>query len=132
MNTVLAIIALMTILNARTDVTVIHGKYNLTAKDKLLLTFHHFVILFMILGVFFKSRRLVRIHLGVVIAALICWFMFGNSCFLADWQRNSIRYTDEDLQIIHKSRGTQVFEFFSIVIPLLVIDVLKLRHLLLF
>ena len=119
----------MTFLNARTDVTVIHGKYNLTAKDKLLLTFHHFVILFMILGVFFKSRRLVRIHLGVVIAALICWFMFGNSCFLADWQRNSIKYTGEDLQIIHKSRDTQVFEFFSIVIPLLVIDILKLKSL---
>ena len=129
MNTVLAIITLMTILNARTDVTVIHGKYNLTAKDKLLLTFHHFVILFMILGVFFKSRRLVRIHLGVVIAALICWFMFGNSCFLAEWQRNSIRYTEEDLQIIHKSSDTQVFEFFSIVIPLLAIDILKLKSL---
>lgn len=127
MNTVLAIIALMTILNARTDVTVIHGKYKLTAKDKLLLTFHHFVILFMILGVFFKSRRLVRIHMGVVVAALICWFMFGNSCFLANWQRNSIRYTDEDLQIIHKSRDTQVFEFFAIVVPLLVIDAWKLK-----
>jgi len=129
MNTVLAIIALMTILNARTDVTVIHGKYNLTAKDKLLLTFHHFVILFMILGVFFKSRRLIRIHLGIVVAALICWFMFGNSCFLADWQRNSIRYTDEDLQIIHKSSDTQVFEFFAIVVPLLAIDMLKLKSL---
>ena len=129
MNIVLAIIALMTILNARTDVTVIHGKYNLTAKDKLLLTFHHFVILFMILGVFFKSRRLVRIHLSVVVASLTCWFMFGNSCFLADWQRNSIRYTDEDLKIIHKSRGTQMFEFFVIVVPLLAIDILKLKSL---
>jgi hypothetical protein len=129
MNTVLAIIALMTILNARTDVTVIHAKYSLSIKDKLLLTFHHFVILFMILGVFFKSRRLVRVHLGVVVTALICWFMFGNSCFLADWQRNSIRYTDEDLQIIHKSRDTQLFEFFSIVIPLIAIDILKLKSL---
>ena len=129
MNTVLAIIALMTILNARTDVTVIHGKYNLTAKDKLLLTLHHFVILFMILGVFFKSRRLIRIHLGIVIVALICWFMFGNKCFLAEWQRNSIRYTEEDLQNIHKSSDTQVFEFFSIVIPLLAIDILKLKSL---
>ena len=119
----------MTILNARTDVTVIHGKYNLTAKDKLLLTLHHFVILFMILGVFFKSRRLIRIHLGIVIVALICWFMFGNKCFLAEWQRNSIRYTEEDLQIIHKSSDTQVFEFFSIVVPLLAIDILKLKSL---
>jgi hypothetical protein len=127
MNTVLAIIALMTILNARTDVTVIHGKYDLTAKDKLLVTFHHFVILFMILGVFFKSKRLVRIHLGVVIAALMCWFVFGNKCFLADWQRNSIRYTEEDVQIIHKSRDTQMFEFFAIVLPLLAIDILKLK-----
>jgi hypothetical protein len=127
MNTVLAIIALMTILNARTDVTVIHGKYDLTAKDKLLVTFHHFVILFMILGVFFKSKRLVSVHLGVVVIALMCWFMFGNKCFLADWQRNSIRYTEEDVQIIHKSRGTQMFEFFAIVIPLLAIDILKLK-----
>jgi hypothetical protein len=127
MNTVLAIIALMTILNARTDVTVIHGKYDLTAKDKLLVTFHHFVILFMILGVFFKSKRLVRIHLSVVIAALMCWFVFGNKCFLADWQRNSIRYTEEDVQIIHKSRDTQMFEFFAIVLPLLAIDILKLK-----
>jgi len=127
MNTVLAIIALMTILNARTDVTVIHGKYDLTAKDKLLVTFHHFVILFMILGVFFKSKRLVSVHLGVVVIALMCWFMFGNKCFLADWQRNSIRYTEEDVQIIHKSRGTHMFEFFAIVIPLLAIDILKLK-----
>jgi hypothetical protein len=127
MNTVLAIIALMTILNARTDVTVIHGKYNLTAKDKLLVTFHHFVILFMILGVFFNSKRLISVHLGVVVIALMCWFMFGNKCFLADWQRNSIRYTEEDVQIIHKSRGTQMFEFFAIVIPLLAIDILKLK-----
>ena len=127
MNTVLAIIALMTILNARTDVTVIHGKYDLTAKDKLLVTFHHFVILFMILGVFFKSKRLVSVHLGVVVIALMCWFMFGNKCFLADWQRNSIRYTEEDIQIIHKSRGTQMFEFFAIVLPLLAIDILKLK-----
>lgn len=127
MNTVLAIIALMTILNVRTDVTVIHGKYKLTAKDKLLVTFHHFVILFMILGVFFKSKRLVSVHLGVVVIALICWFLFGNKCFLADWQRNSIRYTEEDVQIIHKSRGTQMFEFFAIVLPLLAIDILKLK-----
>ena len=119
----------MTILNARTDVTVIHGKYNLTVKDKLLLTFHHFVILFMILGVFFKSRRLIRIHLGVVVTALICWFVFGNKCFLAEWQRNSIRYTEEDVQIIHKSSDTQVFEFFSIVVPLIAIDMLKLKSL---
>jgi hypothetical protein len=117
----------MTILNARTDVTVIHGKYDLTAKDKLLVTFHHFVILFMILGVFFKSKRLVSVHLGVVVIALMCWFMFGNKCFLADWQRNSIRYTEEDVQIIHKSRDTQMFEFFAIVLPLLAIDILKLK-----
>ena len=129
MNTVLAIIALMTILNARTDVTVIHAKYSLSMKDKLLLTFHHFVILFMILGAFFKSRRLVRIHLGLIVVALLCWFMFGNKCFLADWQRKSIRYTEEDLQIIHKSRDTQMFEFFVIVIPLLAIDILKLKSL---
>jgi hypothetical protein len=129
MNTVLAIIALMTFLNARTDVTVIHAKYSLSMIDKLLLTFHHFVILFMILGVFFKSRRLVRIHLGVVVTALICWFVFGNKCFLADWQRNSIRYTEEDVQIIHKSSGTQMFEFFAIVVPLLAIDILKLKSL---
>lgn len=127
MNTVLAIIALMTFLNVRTDVTVIHAKYSLSMKDKLLLTFHHFVILFMILGVFFKTRRLVRIHLGVVVVALICWFIFGNKCFLGDWQRNSIRYTEEDVQIIHKSRDTQVFEFFVIVVPLLAIDLLKLK-----
>jgi hypothetical protein len=127
MNNVLAIIALMTILNARTDITVIHAKYSLAMKDKLLLTFHHFVILFMILGVFFKSRRFVRIHLGVVVAALICWFMFGNKCFLAEWQRNSISYTEEDRMIIHKSRDTQVFEFFAIVVPLLAIDIMKLK-----
>ena len=126
MNIVLAIILLMTILNARTDVTVIHAKYSLSLKDKLLLTFHHFVILFMILGVFFKSKNLVRVHLGVVVLALLCWFMFGNSCFLADWQRNSIKYNEEDLLIIHKPHSTQVFEFFAIVIPLLVIDVLKI------
>jgi hypothetical protein len=129
MNTVLAIIALMTILNARTDVTVIHAKYSLSMKDKLLLTFHHFVILFMILGVFFKSRRLVRIHLGVVVAALICWFVFGNKCFLAEWQRNSINYTEDDRMIIHKSHGTQLFEFFGIIVPLLAIDILKLKSL---
>ena len=119
----------MTFLNVRTDVTVIHAKYSLSMKDKLLLTFHHFVILFMILGVFFKTRRLVRIHLGVVVAALIYWFIFGNKCFLADWQRSSIRYTEEDVQIIHKSRNTQVFEFFVIVVPLLAIDLLKLKSL---
>ena len=96
-------------------------------KDKLLLTFHHFVILFMILGVFFKSKRLVRIHLGVVVAALICWLMFGNKCFLAEWQRNSINYTEDDRMIIHKSYGTQMFEFFGIVVPLLAIDILKLK-----
>jgi len=127
MNTVLPIIALMTILNARTDVTVIHAKYSLSTKDVLLLTFHHFVILFMILGVFFKTSGLIRVHLGVVVAALICWFMFGNKCFLAEWQRNSIEYTDEDRLIIHKSNGMQLFEFFGIVIPLLAIDILKLK-----
>lgn len=129
MNVVLAIIALMTILNARTDVTVIHGKYDLTAKDKLLLTFHHFVILFMILGVFFTSRRLIKVHLALVSIAFICWFLFGNKCFLAEWQRSSIPYTDEDIRIIHKSRDTQVAEFFSIVIPLLIIDAWKLKSL---
>jgi hypothetical protein len=46
---------------------------------------------------------------------------------LADWQRNSIRYTEEDVQIIHKSRDTQMFEFFAIVLPLLAIDILKLK-----
>lgn len=117
----------MTILNARTDITVIHAKYSLSMKDKLLLTFHHFVILFIILGVFFKTRCLVMIHLGVVIIDLICWLTFGNKCILAEWQRNSISYTEEDLAIIHKTHDTQMFEFFGIIVPLLAIDILKLK-----
>lgn len=123
---VLSIIGLMTILNSRIDITVIHGNYTLTLKDKLLLLLHQFLILFMILGVFFQTKPFIQFHFGLVCLALLCWVLFGNKCFLADWQRNSIQYTSEDIQRIHKPRSTQVFEFFGIVIPLIIIDLYRL------
>lgn len=126
-QTVLYIIGLVAILNTRTDIQVIHAKYDLSTRTKALMFLHHLLILFMILGVFLKTTIFIKMHLFVLLSALVCWFMCGQSCFMADWQRKSINYSEEDLRIIHKSRGKQMLEFFGITIPFILIDLYKLN-----
>jgi hypothetical protein len=48
---------------------------------------------------------------------------------MAIWQRDNITYTPEDFVTIQKPKSQRLFEFLGMVIPLLLIDLYKLRAL---
>jgi hypothetical protein len=81
----------------------------------------------MILGAFFTSRPMIRFHLAVIAVSLLAWVMSNNKCFIAEWQRNAINYTSEDLKRIHKSKLAQNLEFFGIIFIFGAIDLYKLK-----
>ena len=123
-----AIIALMTANNSLTDIEVIHGRYELGPKHKLNILVHQFVILTAMLGLFFTRRTNIQAHLFLVCVSIAC-MLFFKGCFLAQWQRNNITYTQEDFHRIQKSKSRRNLEFLTIIVPVLLIDLYKLRAL---
>jgi len=121
-------IALMTAHNSLLDVDVIHGKYMLGYKEKLNILAHQFVGLSALIGAFFQGTESIQAHMFIVGMIAVCWVYFGG-CFMAMWQRDNITYTPDDFVRIQKTKSRRLFEFFSLVIPLLFIDLYKLRAL---
>ena len=123
-----AAIAIMTMHNSLTDVSVIHGKYTLDAKQKLNIVWHQTVIVMALLGLLFESKTNIQTHLFLISMCALCWLWF-DGCFMAIWQRDNITYTPEDFTIIQKTKGQRLFEFLGMVVPLFFIDLYKLRAL---
>jgi hypothetical protein len=121
-----AIIALMTAHNSLLDIDVIHGKYTLRLKEKFNILIHQFIGLTALIGVFFQETESIQVHMFIVGMIALCWMYFGG-CFLAQWQRDSIKYTPDDFYRIQKTKFRRIFEFLSMVVPLLLIDLYKLK-----
>ena len=124
--TVWAIIALMTVCNSLVDIDVIHGRYELGPKHKLNILIHQFVILTAMLGLFFLDRQNIQAHLFLICVSIAC-MLFFKGCFLAQWQRANITYTQDDFIRIQKTKSRRNLEFLTIIVPVLLIDLYKLR-----
>ena len=124
--TVWAIIALMTVCNSLVDIDVIHGRYELGPKHKLNILIHQFVILTAMLGLFFLDRQNIQAHLFLICVSIAC-MLFFKGCFLAQWQRANITYTQDDFIRIQKTKSRRNIEFLTIIVPVLLIDLYKLR-----
>jgi hypothetical protein len=122
---ILGSILLTTLISHHTDVTVIHSKYTLESDVQIEMIFHKFIIYFIILGVLFKTRLLVKIHLVTCLIVNACWFYF-DSCILAERQRSLVPYSEEDLIIIHGRERKQWIDHFAIIIPCVIISSFKL------
>jgi intracellular septation protein A len=108
------------------DVTVIHGRYTLDAKQKLNIVLHQFFGIAGGLGVLFQKKLFIQMHLFLVSMIIACWLWF-DGCFMAKWQRDSITYkSEEDFIVIQKSKAQRQREFFTMIIPLFLIDLYKL------
>ena len=123
------IICLMTVYMSLIDIRIIHGKYQLNEKHKINILLHQFFILIAMIGVFFTTRPNIQAHLFLVGVFIVCMLYF-KGCFMAQWQRNNITYTQEDFTIIQKPKSRRNLEFLIIIIPVLLIDLYKLRVLL--
>jgi len=125
-NVLWASIALMTAHTSFTDVSVVHGRYTLGAKHILNILVHQFIIIGAILGLLFQGASNIKAHLFLISMCIMCWLWFGE-CFMGAWQRENIGYNHEDFTIIQKPKERRLAEFLSLVIPLLAIDIHKLR-----
>jgi hypothetical protein len=125
-TTVWAIILFMTVYVSLVDIRVIHGKYQLGPKHMLNILLHQFVILTAMLGAFFVTRPNIHAHLFLVVMSILCMLYF-KGCFMAQWQRDNVVYTPEDFLLIQKPKERRMFEFLSIIVPVLLIDLYKLR-----
>jgi hypothetical protein len=118
-------IALATIHSSFTDMSVIHGKYPLRAKEKLNIIIHQFVITSVIFGALFQNVSNIYTHMMILLSCASCWAFFGG-CFMAQWQRENITYTPVDFTIIQKPKDRRLVEFLGTIVPLFVFDLLKL------
>jgi hypothetical protein len=125
-NVLWASIALMTAHTSFTDVSVVHGRYTLGPKHILNILVHQFIIIGVILGLLFQGASNIKAHLFLISMCIMCWLWFGE-CFMGAWQRENIAYNHEDFTIIQKPKERRLAEFLSLVIPLLAIDIYKLR-----
>lgn len=119
-------IALTTFGVSRTDINVIHGRYTLTKKQKWNIYIHQFAILTVTLGILFQKRINIFGHMFLTGASIACWLWF-DGCFMAEWQREQIQYTPDDLRIIQKPEDARFREFLWTV-PILLLDVYKLTN----
>lgn len=76
-------------------------------------------------GIFFQKRTMIELHLYTAIIVVTCWFLF-NGCFLAEWERQNIPYTPEDLERIQFTPEKRLRNFLMFVPPLLFLDLYKL------
>jgi hypothetical protein len=121
-----ASIALMTAHSSFTDVTVVHGRYTLGPKHLLNIFVHQFVIICAILGVLFQGVSNIKVHLFLVSMCILCWMWF-DECLMGAWQRENILYSREDFDVIQKPPQRRFAQFLSLVVPLVIIDIYKLR-----
>lgn len=121
-----ASIALMTVHVSITDAFVVHGRYTLSSKHLLNILIHQFVIIGAILGLLFQGTSHIKAHLCLISMIILTWLWFGE-CFMGAWQRQNIMYSREDFKIIQKPPQRRLAEFLSLVVPLVIIDLYKLR-----
>lgn len=127
MDTVIWLIIIMiTICNSLLDIEVIHGRYDIGPKHKLNIVIHQFYILTGLIGIFFMQRANVIAHLFLVSMFITCWLFF-RGCVLAQWQRANITYSQDDFLRIQKSKRRRLIEFVGMVVPMVLIDIYKLR-----
>ena len=80
------------------------------------------------LGLFFLDRQNIQAHLFLICVSIAC-MLFFRGCFLAQWQRTNITYTQDDFIRIQKTKSRRNIEFLTIIVPVLLIDLYKLRAL---
>ena len=94
---------------------IIHVNYDVPMEAALLIVFHELVGLFLITGIFFKTRPYIIFH-AIISAFVFClWFAFGRNCILTLMKRQLIPYTEEDFVLIYGNETEKVAIFVSVV-----------------
>ena len=107
------------------NIDVIHGEYTLDNRHKLNMFIHQFIMNILFIGVLFKSKIFTLLHLFTVFILVCCWFYF-DGCILAQWERENIPYTPNDLVRLHFTEEKRQKDFLMTSIPILFIDVAKI------
>lgn len=55
-------------------------EFNLTGS--IIRLIHIVLIMFILLGIFFEKKELVRIHAAILLSIMVHWILNNNSCFL--------------------------------------------------
>ena len=105
---------------------VIHSNYTLTMNEELLILFHEAVAMFILLGVFFKTRPYIMFHLIVTSFVFVLWFALGGNCILTLMKKRTIKYTDEEYVRIYGTETDKKTSFCSVVGLSLIISLFKI------
>lgn len=116
----------MSLMSGHQNATLIHKDYDMTTKHRLNMFWHAVIGFTMAFGIFFRSPHLVQLHLALVLMAVASWFWHGG-CFMAQWERENIPYTPQDLELIQRPPDRRSPEFFTVMALYLAIDIYKLR-----
>jgi hypothetical protein len=124
-KTIWAIILVMSAYLSIIDCNVVHRDYEVGVPMKSMMSFHQLIIMTVLIGLFFREKLSIRIHLGIVFLAILLW-VINKGCILTQNQKNSIQYTTKDSIAIHGTHDEQFQRFLILMVPSLLFDVYKL------
>ena len=107
------------------DVFGTHRNYILTPEAIANMLLHHILIMYILLGGFFRSWLGTRVHLGICILVTSLWFR-NRGCLMTQWQKEDIPYTDWDLECIHGSYEDSMKLHLFIMMPVIAYDFYKI------
>lgn len=76
----------------------------------LLLLFHHWVVTFLMLGIFSSSKRVLRVYAFTVAIILISWFVYNHHCLLTYYTN---KMCDLPLDTPHTNLYDYVIEYIT-------------------
>lgn len=118
-------VLLAALLYTNVDINVIHKNYTLKPIEKGILFIHALVIFYLLLGMTFTDRFNTMTHLIFALATTILWNYHGH-CILSMFMEQSVGYNEEDYKNIIMEYPDRQRCHLGIIIPVIVIDVIKL------
>lgn len=107
------------------DINVIHRNYNLRPENRAILFLHSLVIFYLILGTAFPDRYNTMLHLAFSLGILALWEYHGH-CVLSMYMEKTVDYSEDDYKVIIMDYPTRRAGFIKSMIPVIVVDVIKL------
>ena len=110
------------------DIFKIHRDYKLSAEAAANIYLHHILIMWVVIGSFFKNIFLKKIHLAICLCVTGVW-IWNRGCVLTRWQVEEISYTKKDLVEIVEMDGdftNQLICHLAVMVPVILYDFYKL------
>lgn len=125
MSSIYWTILLAALMYTNVDINVIHRNYDLKPIEKGILFIHALVIFYLLLGMTFTDQTSIFIHLAAALATTTLWNYHGH-CILSMFMEQSVGYTADDYNYIIMKYPERKKCHLGIIIPVIIVDVIKL------